>query len=327
MYRAEGRYQEAEAALLELREGGYLNASELCTLAQLQARLGNAKGAFETLQQVQEADPDDLEAKSVEAEALLVKGDEELALKLLNQLIEEHPDLWQAALVRARYHFNREALDLAQEDLSRIDQKESLRPEVVSMQARVMMARHQPEDAERILQEAVDRSRKNALLLAQLAEVKIDLKKMDEAEEIIEAALGLRPDSNGARYVQGRLVEARGDRAEAIRIYQSVLKADPTMVPALARLWPLFMAENRSESMSLLERLLQLDAATIREKATLGELYIDFNTKLVQALRLLEEAVRHDPRNAHYVAQRDRVRAILAKRPRKITIIRGRPHA
>src|SRR5262249_36321536 len=152
MYREEGRRKEAVVTLLELRDGGYLDAAELCQLAQLQARVGDPKGAFETLRRVQEADPDDVEAKAVEAEALLVSGEYVLATRLMDRLLKEHPDLASARLLRARYFFNRDYIDEAAADLERIQGQDSLSPEVVTLKAGVCVRRHQLVEAEKLLQ-------------------------------------------------------------------------------------------------------------------------------------------------------------------------------
>ena len=94
---------DAIATLLELRDADELGDPDILRLAHLQTRVGQHQAAFQTLERIQRERPDDVDAKVVEAEILLAKGDELLAGKLMDRLLEEHPGLTAARMLRARY--------------------------------------------------------------------------------------------------------------------------------------------------------------------------------------------------------------------------------
>ena len=322
MYETDGRFPEAIIVLKELRDQGRLNASGMSTLASLQARVGDPDGAFKTLEQVQEANPDDIEAKVSEAEALLARNDEVLATKLLDRLLDEHPDLDAARLVRARYFFQHDYPDRAYSDVSKVQGNNAYLPEVVLLKVSVLKRRNQLPEAEGVLREAISHSPKDVTLLAHLAEIQLDEHRLDDAEDTIELALSIRPSSTLGRYVRGRAAEARGDTTQAVHIYQDVLLSDPNSAPAISHLWPLFKAMGqKGDAQELLERLVARDEATIPEKVALAEMYEETHTQDAKAIKLLDDAIKREPRNPYYAQLRAKIVARVTKRRTNSVVI------
>jgi Tfp pilus assembly protein PilF len=121
--------------------------------------------------------------------------------------------------------------------------------------------------------------------------------------------------------------ETKGHFPEAIHIYQEALQIDPTLKPALARLWPLLKSSGeRTEAMAILERLWALNEATVAEKVELARMYLDTKSELLRAIKLMEEACKRDPDNPRYAQILAELYKLYKKQHPGIVIIRGHGH-
>jgi tetratricopeptide (TPR) repeat protein len=327
LYRRQGHLEQAIDTLEGLRDAEQLTHTELLALARDQARTGDTEGAFKSLEPIQRERPDDPDAKTVEAEILLIRGEELLAAKLMDRLIEENPGLIEARLLRVRYFFNSGYAAEALQDLSGLTGKDALLPEVVMLRARILtqLERHAEVDAEltRFTEEHPD----HAEALAQLAETKLMLNNPSEAQQLVDKALRLRAQYPRALYVRGRALELQGDKRGAEEHYGYTLNADPRFAPALSRVWRMqHEAGLKSEARQTLERLYRLGEASVEEKVTLASLYADSRTNLEKGRKLIDEALQREPGNPRYVA----IKAALTRAgPKKksgsgILIMRGK---
>jgi tetratricopeptide (TPR) repeat protein len=328
LYRRQGHVEQAIATLVELREGDHLTDPELLALARLQARTGDPDGAFKSLEPIQRERPDDPDAKVVETEILLIKGEELLAAKLMDRLIEENPGLIEARLLRVRYFLNSGYAAEALQDLSGLTGKDALLPEVVMLRVRILtkLERHTDADAEltRFTEEHPD----HVEGLAQLAETKLMLNKPAEAQQLVDKALRLRANYPRALYVRARALELQGDKRGAEEHYGYALTADPRFAPALSRMWRMHQeAGQKAEAIAVLERLYKIGEASVEEKVTLASMYADSKTNLEKGRKLIDEALEREPGNPKYVA----IKAALTRAtPKKksggsgIVIMRGK---
>ncbi|MDY7233312.1 tetratricopeptide repeat protein [Hyalangium rubrum] len=326
LYRRQGHIEQAITVLVGLRDGDHLTDPELLALARLQARTGDPDGAFKSLEPIQRERPDDPDAKVVEAEILLIKGEELLAAKLMDRLVDENPGLIEARLLRVRYFFNSGYAAEALQDLSGITGKDAARPEVVLLRARLLtkLERHEEADAEltRLTEEHPD----NAEGLAQLAETKLLLNKPAEAQQLVDKVLRMRARYPRALYVRARAMELQGDKQGAEEHYGYALMADPRFAPALSRMWRLYRERGeKGEAMAALEKLYFSGEASVEEKVSLAELYAESKTNLERGRKLIDEALQREPGNPKYVAiKASLTQAAPKKKPQGIQIMRGR---
>ena len=156
--------------LLALRDAELLTDAEILELARLQAHNMRVDDAFKTLDKVLAREPDAPEAKIVEAEIMLVRGDELLAAQRMDKIIEANPALTNARMLRARYFLANTQTELAEKDLAMISSEDARRPDVVTLRATVLNSLKRFDEAAGILQPLVDENPKDAELLALLAE-------------------------------------------------------------------------------------------------------------------------------------------------------------
>lgn len=302
LFRRMGQTRPAIATLLELFHANQLTDAEVLVLSRMQARQGEVEAAWKTLERVQLRKPDDPEAKVVEAEILLISGEELLAAKLMDRLLEENPGSTGARVLRARYFLNSGYPEMAEADLALVGREGAKDPEVVALKAKVLNQLRRYDEAVRALQSLLDDSPRNPELLAQLAETKLNLGQTSEALTLVEQGLTLKPKDARALYVRGRVLEAQGELKTAVESYQHALRSDPSFGPALSRTWRIF--EHRGEkieAMSALERLLFMNEASIDEKVALAGLYADSASQVERGKKLIAEALRHEPKNGRYL--------------------------
>ncbi|WP_241759193.1 tetratricopeptide repeat protein [Pyxidicoccus parkwayensis] len=328
LYLQDGHTADALSALVGLRDSGALPDADVLRLARIQAREGQIDAAFKTLEGILRDSPDDPEAKSTEAEVLLLKGDELLAANLMDRLLQQDPALTSARLLRAKYFLNSGFPEMAEADLGAVQAPESARSDVVSLRARVLMVLGRPAEAEVALKKLVEAEPQNADALAWLAEAALVQGRRADAQGLVDRALQLRPRLARALYVRGRVQEDQGDRRGAEESYRFALSAEPRFAPAYSRMAQMHLkADRKTDAQVALERLLTLGDASLDEKAQLASLYAAQQTKVPQGLKLIEEALKRSPENEEYLRTQKALQALVPKpkkRPTGPVIIRGR---
>lgn len=300
IYQRSGHKPQAITVLAGLRDAGQLTDTEILTLARLQAHQGDIEGGFKTLEVIQRRRPDDPLAKTLEAEILLLKGEEVLAANLMDRLVIETglPEAW---LLRARYFRNSGRADLAEGDLARITGDAADRPEVVRLKATVLNELKRHGEAEAVLRKLLQKNHRDEEALAQLAETILYEGRPVEAQQMVDEALSLKPTYPRALYVRARALEAQGELKRAADNYQYALKSDPSFAPALSRIWRIYDHRGeKGEAMSALERLFFMNEATLDERVALAELYAQSHINVTRGKKLIEEALRRDPENDRY---------------------------
>ena len=293
----------AIAELTALRDAELLTDAEILELARLLAHNGKIDESIRTLEKIQRRDPDNLDAKVVEAEVLLLRGDEVLAGKLMDRLLGDTPDLTNARLLRARYFTTNQQYELAEKDLAFISGADARRTDVVSLKAKVMNKLERFDEAAGVLEPLVEELPRDAQLLALLAETRLFQKRNDDAHALVNRALSVRPNFPRALYVRGRASEAQGEADAATADYEAALKSDPTFAPALSRLWGLWAKKgNKAEAMAALEKLFFMNEISADEKVSLATFYADTGSNLDRGVKLMNEALKREPKNAEYLA-------------------------
>jgi tetratricopeptide (TPR) repeat protein len=322
----DGRLRDAIATLLELRDADELGDLDVLKLAHLQTQVGEHQAAFQTLERILRERPDDVDAKVVEADILLAKGEEVLATKLMDRLLTEQPGLAAARMLRAKYFLRNGFAEYAEQDLSAVQGEEATKPEFVSLKARVLTQLERHADAEALLTATVAKYPQNADLIARLAETRLKLGNKAGALAAVEQALKVQPDSARALYVRGRLQEAQGDTKRAKEDYGFALQENPGLVPALSRMWRLQQqAGEKEEALGSLERLVGSGEALLEEKVALASLYAETRRRPEQGLKLIAEALKQDAGNPEYLdIQKALKKALPRKKKSGPIIMRGR---
>lgn len=318
----------ATVELMAMRDDDLLTDPEILDLSRLLAHSGKITEAFKTLERIQLRSPDDVEAKTMEAEILFLKGDVLLAAKLMDRLLAQTPSLTSARLLRARYFLNERRLEQADQDVSMVDPKDAKRTDVVTLRARVLNELGRSDEAAALLERLVDEDPKDAETLALLAETRLLQGKGGDAQVLVDQILAMEPRWARALYVRGRALEQQERLDDALNDYQSALLTDSGFVPALKRIWRIQDKKgNKAEAIDTLELLFFHNDIDAEEKVQLARYYAETWANVDRGLKLINEALRKDPKNAEYLKIKARLAKGGAKKPSGgggIQIIRGR---
>lgn len=318
-----GHLQPALKLFLELRDAMQLSHEGVLNLARLQSRLGDPEGAFKTLEFIQSKRPDDVDAKIVEGEVLLSSGEELLAARLMDRLIEQHPSSAPVRLLRARYFLSSGYPQLAEQDLDALSPASKEQRDAVELRARVLNQLKRYDESVGVLKPLLEARPQDSVLIALLAETELALGNTDRAQELVDKALAIRANDARALYVRARALETKGELKEATYGYQLVLKTDPAFGPALSRVWRIYLHRGeKAEAMGALERLFYINEASLEEKVALAELCADTGTQLALGRKLIDEALRKEPANVRFRLIKGKLPSGAARAP--IVIIRNR---
>ncbi|WP_233277970.1 tetratricopeptide repeat protein [Myxococcus stipitatus] len=328
LYLSNGNTQEALTILTTLRDSRLLTEADTLGLARFQAREGQIEAAFATLESVLRDSPDDPEAKAMEAEVLLMKGDELLAANLMDKLLQQNPAHTSARLLRARYFLVNGVPQMAEADLQAVEGKDARRADVIMLRARALLAQGRATDAEATLKPLVDAEPQNAEALAWMAETVLAQGRRADSLTLVDRALQFRPRLARALYVRGRAQEEANDKKGAEESYRFALSAEPRFAPAHSRLWRLYLqTERKVDAYSALERLLALSEASQEEKVALAKLSAQLQTQVARATKLIDEALKREPDNTEYQEVKKALLALAPKpekkKPTGPIIIRG----
>ena len=300
----------ATAELLAMRDEDLLTDPEILDLCRLLAHSGKITEAFKTLERIQLRTPDDVEAKTMEAEILFLKGDVLLAAKLMDRLLAQTPSLTSARLLRARYFLNERQLVQAEQDVSMVDPKDAKRTDVITLRARVLNELGRSDEAASLLERLIDEDPKNVETLGLLAETRLLQGKGGDAQVLVDQILAMEPRWPRALYVRGRAFEEQSRLDEALNDYQSALLADSAFVPALKRIWRIQDKQgNKAEAIDTLELLFFQNDIDAGEKVQLARYYAETWANVERGTKLINEALAKDPKNPEYL----KIKAKLAK--------------
>ncbi|MFZ5440801.1 MAG: tetratricopeptide repeat protein [Myxococcota bacterium] len=318
----------AIAELTTLRDEDLLTDKEILSLCRLLAQRGRIDDAFKTLERIQLRAPDDLEAKTMEAEILFMKGDLLLATKIMDRLLSENPGLTSARILRAKYFLNEREFEKAHQDLAMIDPADLKRSDVVTLRALVLNELDRSDEAASLLEQLLEETPKDTETLALLAETRLLQGKGGEAQVLVDRVLAIDPRWARALYVRGRAIEQQGRLEDALADYQSALLSDGNFAPAYKRIWRIQKRlGNKAEAITALEALFFQNDIDAEEKIELARLYSETWANVDRGEKLIAEALKKDPKNPDLLkikAKLARGNAGLKPKSSGIQIIKGK---
>ena len=274
--------QEALTALESLRDARQLPDEDMLMLARLQGQSGDIDGAFTTLEPMLEARPRRSAGQDRGG------GDPPAARRGARwppscwiACSQENPTLAEARMVRARYFLNSGYPQYADADLGLLPKAEAEKPSAVTLRARALNTLGRHGEAETLLKGLMETSGQSPELLSQLADTKLYLDRIDEAQALVDEALRLSPSDPRSLYMRGRILERQIQPQQARVAYERALESSPRFAPALSRLWVLQLEQGQNkEAMETLERIYFMGEATIEEKAALAGVYAELSMQV-----------------------------------------------
>lgn len=328
------RWVELDPARLEARQ----------SLAMLATHARIVDEAYEQLDYLVSAAPDDEQAYEMITGLLARSEDRELALTLMERLTQAHPDAAEAHLAYSRLALHADNAELA---LSEVERSLALRPrwaDAIVLRAAVHMKLEQPEQARHELEAAIAAQPGNIDLRLALARLLLDLRDLPAAGVQFREVVRHKPDhadarfslgllaveqkqykqaeghfrkllasgqrEQEARYYLGRIAELRDDKQGALDWYATITEGDYWLEAQIrtadlqADLGDLAGARRHLQSLRLQDPRL-----TVRLYLVEGEILIRAG-ELAEAMQLYNDVLAEAPDN-HEVLY---ARALLAVR-------------
>jgi putative PEP-CTERM system TPR-repeat lipoprotein len=152
----------------------------------------------------------------------------------------------------------------------------------------VLTAQKDPEQAERVLRDAIEKTKNPALVIRLYALLNTEGRKQ-EAEAFASAWTAKNPNNSRVDAVASQLSLQRKDYGEAVRWYRNILKAQPNNVVALNNLaWALGQLQDPS-ALEYGEKALSLAPSAPAVLDTVGWLYVEHGD-VARGLELLSKA-------------------------------------
>ena len=294
VYFAAGKTDEAARMAERLRAEHGEHASGYVLQARLSAREGDLASAIARFEEAVQRDPTMFETMVTIGHLYLLQQHPAEALSWYDRAVKTNPASIEARVARGNYYFSAGRPDDGEKDF---DQAVVLGKG--SEDTRLAIAVHhlaqgRPFIAERSLTAIVQelKSRRGHVLLAEL---KLELGKIAEAEPLVTAMLKQGNRDSAVIYLQGRLALAEERRAEARTFFEDVVTRDPRMAAGHLYLGVLDLLEGRRAAgeAQLLEAV-KLDPAAVKAHLVLAEFYLSENS-FAKAEQEAFEILRRNP--------------------------------
>lgn len=125
--------------------------------------------------------------------------------------------------------------------------------------------------------------------------IQLDRSNFAAAQEMVDTAVAINPDSAVVRYYRAVVLENQGYYQLAIEEYEAARQLDPSYLdPALALAYSYFYTDNRARAINILRELIEVNPANADAYDALGWMYF-LAGQYPDAEQYLQEAVALDP--------------------------------
>ena len=208
------------------------------------------------------------------AEVNLHSGHSDMVIKPMTDLLQEVPELKNAALFLATAYG---ALDRSDDATVVLQEQAKLAPQDPQIQAALGLTFRQAkryEEAREAFQKAAQLAPDNLAIMDQLVELDLLDKHFDAAREIVRRQFEKTPDAPAAHSFQGKILAAEGKLDAAEAELQKTLQLDPNYSSAYDLLVQTYIAANKlPQAVSQLQAELSKNPNNTSALMTLGLVY------------------------------------------------------
>lgn len=245
------RLGDPDSAVREFKEGMSKDPANKPayqkSVMEVYIRQGKRVEAAEVNQQILKANPNDSDARSLEASFLLEKGDVNRALAELQSVVTRSPDNFVARYQLGRAHIAKGEWEQARQSFQRAIE---IRPDYMVARlalAQLLVTRGDFDAGLKSAQDILktDRQNKNAQLIESAA--LLGKKKYDESRVILNAMLAKSPNSPDVLFQLGVVDLAEQKYKEAREAFKRTYELNPTNSRGLMGMVETDMAENKPD--------------------------------------------------------------------------------
>jgi tetratricopeptide (TPR) repeat protein len=245
-----------------------VNAYYLFSEAHLDLRKGNVDRAIENMQQALVLDPDSIYLRRELAGFWLMKKDTAEALRLLDDILNAHPDDVETLILAGRIHQNLNQLQEAGDAYSRVISLDPSQQNVFLQLGGMYMEQERWTEARAVYEKLVQHfpgAYAGYFFLGRISAISGDRKA---ARAYFEKTLALEPDLLESRFELGALYGTDKQYKKAAGVYADILKQDPGNVQASMALGQVYdrqgLKKKAQQIFTELGRMSMEDQAVIR---------------------------------------------------------------
>jgi len=314
----QGKADEAQARLEKARATGDLGAA-LMLSAFLQQH-GKSDAALKVLEEELQKQPANLGLVQAKARLHIARKETDKAMALYGQL--EAADPWAGTMERTRAWMALGEVDKAEESARRLVQLSPNKAQSYLPLAAILEARKDRAGAEKELAKGVELEPKNAQMGVLLGEFQLRSRDLDKALKTFETVLAYAPTNAQALTGKGMVVQLKGDKDGAAKLYLQAVQSQNDHVPALNNLAMLWADGEKTR----LQAVNLAMAAFVRANSnpsvidTLGYTLVR-NDRAEEALKVLERALTLAPGNPAIMYHQALALAALDRKAEALTTL------
>lgn len=154
-------------------------------------------------------------------------------------------------------------------------------------------------EAEKILSDLLSQDPNNIHFLGSLAEVNMHLDKLDNANSIIDNAIGISPDSHFLYYIKSHILIQQDNFYEAQNLMSQAIELDSYNASYLALLANIKLGRKQfSQALEIANQALEIDAENLLALNTRSSALNKLN-RSAESYDTIKGALRGDPNNAY----------------------------
>lgn len=311
-----GYAEEAEKGLqqvVELEKDSALGLTAKTILAEIALNRKQYDVVESALADILKANSDFIDANLLKARLLLTQNKVDEAIELLNKTLWTKADSDNAYMLLGQAY-------AAKKDRKQADKnfKQALEINPANLAALMpvygsYLQANQKETARQYLEKALRAKPNQVLLLTNKAELDIQEKKWDDAQETVQRIALFSKNKAVPLYLQANILQGKGRYAEAIDLYQKLLTEFPDHLNSMVNLARSFEAlKSRDKAIAYLETHHGKHPDNLTTIGVLGDLYVA-NKDFAKAKQLLTDQLKQMPNSAPLYLALAKVEAMLSK--------------
>lgn len=256
----------------------------LAAMLIAQDKTGEAKALFE---EVLKENPRDNGALLLKGRLAMSQGDAVTAINAFRSIMKDQPESVQVATMLANAHLLNKEPELAKEVLQRVADLNEKDVKARLMLAQLMAKSGDNDAALGEVSKALDVDPENLEALRYQTEILVQKKDMAGVEKTLAQIKESHPDSSYGYLQMGNLMQGRKEYDKAIVEYEAALKRSTRLLPALASMVRIYVAQGRHEA--AIARLNEIAKET-SEPAVVHELKGEVYLALKEPVKARQEA-------------------------------------
>ncbi|NCN42505.1 tetratricopeptide repeat protein [bacterium] len=287
---------EAEKVLLRFQDENGPDPDSSRLLAKIYLQNKDYKKASEHLAILSKFDGQNISLKIQRALIHMELKERDEAIVLLEDLLEEAPELDKARFYLGALYLDKEQYPKALENLGKIPPASTYFSDSRIQMTHLYKAEKNYSKAEKILEDSIKSRPDLPEFVAALATIYDSQKKYDKARDVLEKAIPSFPEDTQLKFFLGSVNDRLGKTQESIEAFKQVLAVDGDHVQALNYLAFTYaeLGENLGEAMVMAKKALRLSPEDPFILDTVGWIYFR-KGEFKEAQKYIEAAYRQKP--------------------------------